>query len=54
MITKKEQAEIDQLRKQFGLPPIKSGKRHCLKCDKKFKSQDLTREKCCENCRRVR
>lgn len=50
----REDQEIARLRARSGLPQIKKGNRRCLCCDKKFKSQDLANEKCCENCRRER
>lgn len=50
----KKDREIARLRARIGLPQIKKGRRNCLGCDKKFYSQDLINEKCCEYCRRER
>ncbi len=44
--------KIDKIREGFGLRLIKQGKRECLKCDKKFFSEDLAAEKCCTDCRK--
>lgn len=47
-----EQQEIIKLRKHFGLPPIKTGNRNCLRCGIEFFSEDLRNQFNCYHCRR--
>lgn len=44
--------EIDKLRKEMGLDPIKRGMMNCLSCDGKFYSEDKKKVKTCLSCRR--
>lgn len=44
-------AKVSDLRLSLGLSPIKRGKRSCLMCSKKFISEDLKNQKCCNICR---
>lgn len=43
--------EINACRKSMNLAPLMMGDRNCLRCDKKFYSEDLKNQKICENCR---
>ena len=44
--------DIEQARKEAGLPPIKMGFRVCLRCDSKFFSEDIRNQFNCNYCRR--
>jgi|TARA_R100000049_G_C1951046_1_gene98892 DNA-directed RNA polymerase subunit RPC12/RpoP len=47
---KDEIKEINICREACGLPPIKTGFIKCLKCDRKFESLDITRNRLCDSC----
>lgn len=47
----KDLKQIKKVRAEFGLQPIKQGKRNCLRCDKSFYSYDLCNMKTCSDCR---
>ena len=44
---------VAKLRSYFGLEPIKKGKIKCHRCGKTFKSDDVKRERHCQNCRNI-
>lgn len=46
-----EDREIAELRKKLGLPPIRTGKRKCLRCEDIFVSEDLVNQFNCKLCR---
>jgi late competence protein required for DNA uptake (superfamily II DNA/RNA helicase) len=37
--------------KGIDMPPIRTGKRECLRCEKSFISEDLKNQKMCNYCR---
>ena len=43
--------DAKKLREHYGLKPVRRGDRRCLRCDKKFFSEDLTNIKMCNTCR---
>lgn len=43
--------EIQKARKAIGLPPVKMGDKNCLRCDKRFFSEDLKNQHNCDECR---
>jgi late competence protein required for DNA uptake (superfamily II DNA/RNA helicase) len=45
--------EANKFRKMKGIdmPPIRTGKRECLRCEKSFISEDLKNQKMCNYCR---
>jgi len=47
---KMSQDEIDRVREREGLHVIVKGKRRCLRCDKKFMSEDIKTNRICNNC----
>lgn len=46
-----ELRDINNLRKLMGMPIIKVGYRACLKCEKKFFSENLTINRMCPRCK---
>lgn len=49
-----EAKEIQDVRRIHGLRLVKMGFQLCLTCDKQFFSEDLCRQKMCDNCRRMK
>jgi predicted Zn-ribbon and HTH transcriptional regulator len=47
----KEIKEINKLRESMDLRPISAGIIQCRRCEQDFFSEDITREKMCEQCK---
>ena len=43
--------EINELRSQFDLPPLKPGRVTCLRCDREFESWDVASNRICRTCK---
>lgn len=43
--------EVEKIRREMDLPALKTGERSCLKCDRRFHSEDLKRVKTCSLCK---
>lgn len=41
----------NKFRKELKMAPVRTGKRECLCCERKFRSDDLKNQKMCSNCR---
>lgn len=48
-----EREEIDQMRRELGLRPVRRGMRPCMRCGKEFQSADLDHERMCPPCQRL-
>jgi predicted transcriptional regulator len=48
----RQRMEIEKARRLSGLRKVTSGTIVCLRCDKKFKSNDVRLNKICYNCKR--
>lgn len=50
-LSEKALKEVNKARKYVGLPLLVRKEKRCLKCNKKFFSQDAINQRLCDHCR---